>query len=114
MLIKPRIVDVNHKYPLLIYFGPNPSDQKVTKKWQFSLLDYFASTHNVFVAVIDTRGSKGYGVKFQTDPGHFRPGEAERADVLKVIEKLTLDEIVNPDKIALLGMVKKYLEKDQN
>ncbi|XP_063724120.1 dipeptidyl aminopeptidase-like protein 6 isoform X3 [Symsagittifera roscoffensis] len=107
MLIKPPIVDINYKYPIVVYLSPFPEQQKVTSKWDFSYLDYMASTQKVFVAVIDTIGSQGYGVEFaSTDKGKggSRPGEAESEGIQKVLERLVEDEVIDASRIAILAL----------
>ncbi|XP_075242995.1 dipeptidyl peptidase 4-like isoform X3 [Convolutriloba macropyga] len=112
MLIKPGIVDVNHQYPLVLYLDTHPQKQSVVSKWEFSYLDYIASTHKIFVAKVDTRGSQGYGVDFMSSTRSEqqslgtggRPGEIEAKGIKKVLEHLVAEEIVNPYRISLLAL----------
>ena len=100
------VEDPNHKYPLLVFLGSNLGQQNVNKKWDFSYLDFIASTHKIFVTVIDTHGSDGYGLDYSSPRDKdTMPGEMEKNDILKVVEKLETDEVVDSDRIAILGMV---------
>merc|ERR1712226_654429 len=113
MLIKPPIVDINHKYPLLLYLDSHPEDQSVTTQWDFSYLDYIASTHKIFVAQVDTRGSQGYSVGFltannqqstqSTSAAGGRPGDAEAKGVKKILETLVENDVADPKSIAILA-----------
>ncbi|XP_066907561.1 inactive dipeptidyl peptidase 10 [Halyomorpha halys] len=75
------------KYPLLLQVYGGPGTQLVTEKWRLDWSTYFAASHDMIVAQIDSRGSSGGGYKLLHQV-YKRLGTLEVADQLEVTEYL--------------------------
>ncbi len=103
-IITPPNLDINKKYPAIVYVYGGPHDQEVTNSWTAGaglFLNYLAEQGYV-VFTLDNRGSANRGMKFEQ--AIFRNlGTLEVTDQMTGVNYLKSLPFVDPDRIGVNG-----------
>lgn len=103
-LITPTDLDVNKKYPVIVYLYNGPHAQLVTNDFPASTglwYEYMAQRGYV-VFIMDGRGSSNRGMKFEQ--AVFRQlGEVEMSDQMKGVEYLKSLSFVDSERMGIHG-----------
>ncbi len=104
LLMRPRDLDPEKRYPVVLYVYGGPNSQLTADRWGGSIHNTYRLFADMGIAVflVDNRGTWGRGHAFETAV-HRRLGELEVADQLAAARWLKEQPWVDPDRIAVYG-----------
>lgn len=100
-IMKPRNMEANKKYPLLITQYSGPNSQQVKNSWSLSWLNYLAQ-EGFIVACIDPRGTAARGEEFRKCT-YMQLGKIESDDMIAAAKWLSTQPNVDAKNIGIWG-----------
>ncbi len=103
-LLKPKNMEPNKQYPLLIYQYSGPGVQSVRKTWGGSSYSFhqMLTQRGVIVAVIDTQGTDGRGVAFKKVT-YGKMGKTESEDLIAAATYFSALPYVDAARLGIWG-----------
>lgn len=100
-IMKPRNMEANKKYPLLITQYSGPNSQQVKNSWSLSWLNYLAQ-EGFIVACVDPRGTAARGEEFRKCT-YMQLGKIESDDMIAAAKWLSTQPNVDAKNIGIWG-----------
>jgi dipeptidyl-peptidase-4 len=107
-IIKPRILEAGHRYPVIVDVYGGPGSQRVRKAWggyprgSEGLFRQYLAQNGYVVFTLDNRGSGSRGVRFETALFHHL-GSVEVEDQVTGVNFLRNLPYVDPARIGVFG-----------
>ncbi len=102
-MVKPRNFDPSKKYPVLVHVYGGPGVQMADDRWdRRTLIEQYAAQQGYLVFVLDNRGSKRRGTRFE-NPIYRSMGIPEVKDQAVGVEYLRTLDFVDPDRVGVFG-----------
>ncbi len=107
-IIKPRVLEPGHRYPVIVDVYGGPGSQRVRKAWpgyprgNEGFFRQYLAQNGYIVFTLDNRGSGSRGEKFETALYH-RMGSVEVEDQVTGVNFLRSLPYVDPARIGVFG-----------
>jgi dipeptidyl-peptidase-4 len=102
-IFKPKTIEQDKKYPVMVNVYGGPHAQRVTNSWRSKNLYFQYMVQQGYVVFqLDNRGSYNRGKKFE-DPIFKHLGEIEVVDQIKGVEFLRTLDYVDSKRIGIYG-----------
>jgi dipeptidyl-peptidase-4 len=104
-IMKPRVLEVGRRYPVVVDIYGGPARQRVNNAWG-NLFHQYLAQHGYVVFSLDNRGSGERGVRFETallGPIGGRLGNVDVQDQVRGVEFLRTLPYVDGKRIGIYG-----------
>jgi dipeptidyl-peptidase-4 len=101
-LLKPRHIDPNRRYPVLVMIYGGPYSQAVLNLWSQKLLWNHLADRNIVVFELDNRGTVGRGRKFE-EALYGNLGHIELIDQIAGLDYLKTLPFVDSNRVGIYG-----------
>lgn len=101
MLLRPKQIDANYKYPLVVMHYSGPQSQRVLNRWR-KRFEYALAEEGYMVLIVDTRGTDCKGRAWRNET-YMNLGIKEAQDLIAAAQWASKQPNIDANRMAIMG-----------